>query len=214
MTSVAVESAEQWCDDLFWHRRMFQAARTQWDGREAIDIVTRHTGGQLEFHSLADLEQLSVAAREILAVVELIERSLGASARDAAGLLGSWSQVGDEIGYDWRQLRAMAIRAARTPAFTPHPDVRVAVRGIPQSNPLTEAWEIKQLRSLWLAAAQMVEDTLIDLVDELAGTDEDWETLAYAVWESDAGALACRLESHRAARGLPGDPRRRITQVF
>ena len=214
MTSPVAEETAVWLEDLYWHRQMFKPARTQWDRREVIDIVTRHTGGQLEFSTVGDLEHLSVAKGEIDSAIRRIEKSLGAAAQRAAVAFGDWSAVGEKVGYDWRALRRMAETAARTPAFVPHPDVHIAVREVPARNPLSEAWEIKQLRSLWAAASQMVEDTLCDLVEELVEIGVGWESLLPAVWDRSPESLKARVELNRVSRGQPGDPRRRHQQVF
>lgn len=215
VTSQMVEDTATWLEDLYWHRQMFKPARTQWDGREVIDVVTRHTNGQLEFSTLADLESLSVTKGELDAAVQLVEKSLGVAAQRAAiAFCGDWSAVGEQVGLDWRDLRRMAEVAARTPAFVSHPDVRVAVQEVPSRNPLSEAWEIKQLRSLWVAAAQMVEDAACDLIEELVDAGLGWDSLLVSVWDGDAHALRARVRRNRDARGAPGDPRRRARQRF
>ena len=49
-----------WLDDLRWHKQMFRQSRFQWTGEHAVDIITRHTGGQVEF---TDVRQRTLERR-------------------------------------------------------------------------------------------------------------------------------------------------------
>jgi len=81
------------------------------------------------------------------------------------------------------------------------------------SNPLIRVWEVKQLTAMYLAAVDVLEDTLIDLVEELSPTHRLSDILRAAHTSSEE-RLDERIAAQRTACGGPNDPRRVLRQTF
>lgn len=202
-----------WLDDLRWHKHMFRQSRFQWTGEHAIDIVTRGTGGQLEFTELRHLRRLQAEQDEIAAYGTQCTLAMGAPlAAAAAAVTGGWPVVADAVGLAVGQAKATAALVEWEPLQEPTPDVRRVLRGLPFSNPLIQVWELKQLSRLFDAAVQLLEDTICDLLLELLQAHSPQKLVeALATQRLDPTNRADRA---RSARGAPGDPRRTPHQVF
>lgn len=201
-----------WLEDLRSHRRTFRESRLQWTGEHAIDIVTRHTGGQIEFTTVAHLRRLQREHNEITEYLTQCRMAMGEPLRAAAaGVAGGWNAVAEAVGLTPGNARATAERALHVPReHWTNPDVRRVLRHIPLSNPVVEVWELKQLVALFEAAHDLVEDTLCDLVVELLGNHP------VSVLQEAIGTryLERRVHRARSLRGGPGDARRIPRQQF
>lgn len=202
-----------WLDDLRWHKHMFRQSRFQWTGEHAIDIVTRGTGGRLEFTEVRHLRRLQAEQDEIAAYGTQCTLAMGAPlAAAAATVVGGWQVVADAVGLPVGQAKATAALVEWEPLQAPTPDVRRVLRGLPFSNPLIQVWELKQLSRLFDAAVQLLEDTICDLLLELSASHPP-EQLVEALATQRLDPMT-RIDRARSARGGPGDPRRTPHQVF
>lgn len=216
--AIAVSPGERerrgalWLDDLRWHKHMFRQSRFQWTGEHAIDIVTRGTGGRLEFTQVRHLRRLQWEQDEIAAYGTRCTLAMGAPLATAASVAGGWQVVADAVGLPVGQAKATAALVAWEPLQEPTPDVQSVLRGLPFSNPLIEVWELKQLSRLFDAAVLLIEDTICDLLLELLATRPPEELLeSLATQRLDPATRASRA---RTARGGPGDDRRTPRQMF
>lgn len=203
-----------WLDDLRWHKHMFRQSRFQWTGEHAVDIITRHTGGQVEFSTVRHLRRLQREQDEIADYTTQCRLAMGDALDAAAGtLVGGWAAVADAVGLDVGHAKAIGELASFTSAKErTNPDVRRVLRQLPFSNPLIQVWELKQLVNLFQAAVDLVEDTLCDLLDELADVHPP-AVLMEAAGQQSLLPVA-RVDWARKARGGLGDPRRVPRQLF
>lgn len=96
----------------------------------------------------------------------------------------------------------------------PHREATRALRGIPLPNPFTQVWELRQMRSMYAAAENILEDAFCDLALELAPR-LGWDRLAQlTLYHQSARSLQLRVQEQRDARGEPGDPRREPMQRY
>ena len=95
-----------------------------------------------------------------------------------------------------------------------HPEAKRALRDIPQHNPFSQVWELRQMHGMYAAANNILEDTFCDLATELA-EDIGWDSIApLTVIHRTGHGVRLRVELQRRERGLPGDPRRRVEQRY
>lgn len=205
-----------WLDDLRWHKQMFRQSRFQWTGEHAVDIITRHTGGQVEFTDVRHLRRLQHEQNEIAAYTGQCRTAMGEPLREAARtVIGSWDAVAEAVGLDAGHLKAIEdLSAGATAEQRSNPDVRRVLRQLPFSNPLIQVWELKQLVNLFQAAVDLVEDTLCDLLLELSSSHPPSVLIAATIPELWALTPAKRVEWARKERGGPSDPRRTPRQRF
>lgn len=207
--------ASLWLDDLRWQKRMYRESRFRWTGQDAIGIVTWETGGQTEFTSLADLEALQ---RHQYTVLDSATRARNAMARrlelarDALG--DGWDTVSTVLGLTELECDA-AVWFARDAGEDEFDSVNIrrVLKFVPFRNPLIEAWELKQLTRLFEGAANLLEDAICDLAEELLPTRPE-AAVAAAANTHGANGLAQRISTARQERGRAGDERRVPEQVF
>lgn len=203
-----------WLEDLLWHRKTFAESRFRWSTRDVIGVVTGHTGGQTEFTTVGDLRSLQ---RYRYAVLDQVGRTRNAMAdrlRVARDELGEdqWGSVAGAVGLtELECAQAMWFAAHETDRDSAN--IRRVLKFVPFRNPLIEAFELKQLMRLWEAAADMLEDTICDLVEELIPT-RPAAVLADAVGIAGAKGLTQRVALAREQRGPEGDERRLPIQIF
>ena len=90
----------------------------------------------------------------------------------------------------------------------PHREAKRALRGIPLPNPFSQVWGLRQMRGMYAAADDILEDAFCDLAVELAPT-QGWDYLAgLCICNRTARTLQARVQMQRDARGELGDPRR------
>lgn len=203
-----------WLEDLRWHRKTFADSRFRWSTNDVVDVVTGHTGGQTEFTTVEDLRALQ---RYRYAVLDQVSRTSNAMAdrlQLAKDELGEqqWGTVTGALGLtELECAHSMWFAAYETERDSAN--IRRVLKFVPFRNPLIETFELKQLMRLWEASANMLEDTICDLVAELLPT-RPASVLAEAVCTASEKGLAQRVALAREERGLAGDERRLPVQVF
>ena len=96
----------------------------------------------------------------------------------------------------------------------PHREVRRALRGWPFPNPFSRVWELQQMRAMYQAAEDVLEDALCDLAVELA-PEYGWSSVSQVTrYNNSTKQLQARVEHQRAKRGEHGDPRRVPAQTY
>jgi len=192
---------------------MFNQSRFRWTPQDATSILLNYTRGRCDFTTPNHLRRLD---RQLLGLLERkgqIQDAMSAPLRAARSALPRDRYVAglDLIGMSPDEaIRIMVVPPARA---VPTTDVARALRGIPLPNPLTQAWELRQVLLMYQAAADMIEDTLCDLVNELAPT-LGLDRLAALTTDKVTSQLEWRVAQQRRARGESGDPRRAATQTY
>lgn len=212
--SAAVRTPGDWLDDMAWHRRMFRQSRFRWVPEDPLSIALAWTRGRLVYETPRDLrfldERLS-ALREFAAGIddamlaplsEAEERCTPADWQTGLGLVGLAPRD------------VTVLRYSAPSDVAPHREAVRALRGIPLPNPFSQVWELRQVRGMYSAAEDLLEDTFCDLAVELAPT-QGWEHLArMTVHHTSARTLQLRVEDQRASHGEPGDARRSREQHY
>ena len=203
-----------WLDDLRWHKHMFRQSRFRWWDEHAMRIVTRHTGGQLEFSTVRHLELLQQYQYQVGEHLLLCREAMAEPLRQARDTLGGWEPVAAALGLSVVDCKVILWFAAGTrPEDRTNVNVKAVLRKLPFSNPLIQAWELKQLWRLYEAAADIFEDAICDLIEELRPTRPE-EVLVRASQDVSPVGLAARVRHARQERGGPEDPRRTPAQIF
>ncbi len=206
---------ELWLDDLRWHKHMFQQSRFQWTGEHVMAVVTRITGGQLDFSTVRHLRLLQRDQDQLRDYSAQCQSAMGEPLEEAGVCVGGggWHHVARAVGLEPAECTLTVAMARRTPpAERTNADVRRVMRALPFCNPLIQVWELKQLWRLYEATRDIVEDTICDLLLELLPTcpvEELTQALGPLSMKPAERARWSRLE-----RGGPGDPRRVPQQVF
>lgn len=213
-TRAVPAQADVWLDDLGWHKRMFLESRFRWTGEHVMSIVTRHTGGQLSFRTVAHLELLRRYQGQVQAYSDRCRLAMADPLLLARATLGGgWGPTGRAVGLSVVDCKATVwLAVGEPPEARTNLNVARALRDLPFVNPLIEAWELKQVWRMYEAAAGVVEDAICDLVDELVGS-RPADVLAVAAGMT-VGGMWRRIADAHDARGWPGDPRRIPVQVF
>ena len=125
-----------------------------------------------------------------------------------------WSPIGEVLGMSVGDCKTIVLSAVgEPPEARTNLNVDSVLHQLPFTNPLIECWELKQLCGMYEAAVDVFEDTICDLVDELAGTVAA-DQLVAATDSLTAKALRARVDDARSRRGRPGDRRREPVQTF
>lgn len=202
-----------WLDDLRWHKQMFRQSRFRWTGEHVMDILTRQTSGQLDFTTLRHLQVLQRDQNHLAVVALQCRLAMAEPLRQAVLELGGKEPVAEALGLSVSTCTATMSMASGAPAEErTNADVEHVLRGLPFSNPLIQAWELKQLWRLYEAACTALEDTICDLLVELAPLQP-----VAALREATAPASGIpgdRIRWARQERGEAGDPRRSAQQSF
>jgi hypothetical protein len=206
--------AELWLDDLQWHRHMFKESRFRWTGEHVLSIVTRYTGGQLSFTTVRHLELLQQHQSELQAYSHQCRLAMAMPLREARNTLGSWEAVSEAVGLSVVDCRATVwLAVGEPPEARTNMNVEQVLRSLPFSNPMLQAWELKQLWQMYEAAVGVLEDATCDLVEELRSC-RPAEVLVQATGALSWRELELRIQDARARRGPIGDPRRIPAQAF
>lgn len=206
------QRAELWLDDLRWHRSMFRQSRFRWTGEHAMDIVTRSTGGCLDYSTVGHLRWLQRRQDEVRDRGTQCQSAMADPLRQAHAVVG-WDRAAEAVGLTVVDCRlTLAFAAGTTEAERSNVDVRRVLAQLPFANPLIEVWELKQLWRLFDAARDLLEDTLCDLLEELLET-HPVDALVDATG-IPAGRPTARIAQARLQRGVAGDPRRTPSQRF
>lgn len=206
--AAAVRDPSAWLDDVTWHRRMFAQSQFRWVPEDPMSIALRWTRGRLEYDSPRDLSFLDDRLHSLRDYTAGIDDSMLAPLADAQRRCAprQWADGLQLVGLTDRDVQGL--RHAAPGVVKPHPQASRALRGIPLRNPFTDVWELRQIRGMYTAAEDLIEDTFCDLATELAPT-LGWTLLAGMTrYHRSARTLQRRVEAQRLVRGEPGDPRR------
>lgn len=203
-----------WLDDLREHRRMFAQSRFQWAPEDPVLVLLAYTRGRLVFETKEDLLRLNLQQQRLRAYTSQISSAMALPVQALREIYpaGQWREALTAAGLGAQEASSLAAAASSHEAPA-NADVRRALRGIPLPNPLSQVWELRQMRSMYQAADDLAEDALCDLVEELEHR-YGLGKLADLTGDRSAAKLWHRLEHQRSHRGLPGDPRRRPQQRF
>lgn len=213
-TATAPRHPSDWVEDMSWHRRMYRQSRFRWMPEDPAAIALTWTRGRLEYATPGDMRLLDRQLDDLrefasgidLAMLEpLAEAERRCSAND-------WSTGLELTGMSTRDLKVL--RHGAPHLTTVHREARRAMRGIPWPNPFSRVWELRQMRGMYRAAEQLLEDTFCDLTIELAPA-QGWQHLSQmTLYHRSARTLQSRVEDQREARGVPGDLRREPSQRY
>lgn len=209
------ERAELWVDDLRWHRKMFQDSRFRWTSEHVMAIVTRYTGGQLDFTTVRHLELLHQYQLELLDYSCQTRDAMADPLRRANQTLGgNWEPTAEALGLTMIDCKvAVWFAVGASQEQRTNVNIERVLRRLPFANPLIEAWELKQLWRMYESAADILEDTICDLAEELQPT-RPVEFLVTATDTVSPAGLQQRISTAREQRGKPGDTRRLPVQTF
>ncbi len=206
---------EAWVEDMGWHRRMFGQSYFRWVPEDPMALALSWTRGRILHETprhLHDLDGQLVGLRDHAAGLESAIPPLLAEAQQRC------------TPEDYRagiQLAGLTPQAVATMRFrspgrrlSRHPDVERAMTGWPWPNPFSQVWELQQVRAMYSAAVDLLEDAFCDLVLELVPS-HGWQNLAQVTLHNHSVAgLQTRVEWQRDARGEPGDARRTPEQAY
>lgn len=206
--------SEHWVDDVLEHRRMFRQSRFQWAPEDAVHIALARARGRCDFSTPDHLRVLAAQQAEQRQWAGQIESAMAAYLRLAEVRLAraAWTTALAAVEMNRHEVEDVMARVVDGHSHT-NRDVRRALHGIPLPNPLTQAWELRQMLAMHQAADDLLEDTLCDLVLELAA-QKGWDALASSTADAHAQQLRVRVERQRRLRGIPGDSRRLPQQRF
>lgn len=210
----SVRSAADWIEDMAWHRRMFRQSRFRWVPEDPMSIALAWTRGRLEYQTVADLRFLDARLGELREFASGVDDAMLAPLREAEARCSEeeWQSGLRLVGLAPRDVRVLRYSAPRE--IVPHRDAMRALDGIPIPNPFSQVWELRQVRSMYRAAEDLLEDTFCDLVLELEPA-RGWAYLAdQTLLHTSARTLQQRVEDQRSARGEPGDARRTPVQHY
>lgn len=213
MTATATRAPEDWLEDMTWHRRMYDQSKFRWVPEDPIAIALHWTRGRLEFTTPGHLRRLDVqlhALRDYAAgIQDAMLDPLELARQRCRDYAAALQLVGmTQVDVDIIRYSALGGRVRN------HPEARRALRGIPLPNPFSQVWELRQMYGMYSAADDILEDTFCDLASELA-SERGWDDLApLTLYHHTGRGLEMRVEQQRRARGLPGDPRRRVEQCY
>lgn len=211
---AAGRDPRDWVDDLAWHRRMYAQSRFRWVPEDPLSIALTWTRGRIAYDSPAHvrlLDEQLLALRGFAAQIDdaMIAPLLEAKKRCAPV---DWAAGLGLVGMTPLDLEILRFGAPRD--ITPNRQVKRALRGIPLPNPFSQVWELRQVRGMYAAAEDLIEDTFCDLVTELV-PEHGWNNVAQlSLAHRSARSLQLRIEEQRRTRGEPGDPRRQPAQRY
>lgn len=209
-----VRYAHQWVEDMTWHRHMFDQSYFQWGPHDALEVALKATHGRLVHESPKHLQVLDRQLSDLVELTGQIEDAMACYLEEAQtqGPEVDWDMGLQLLGMSQRDVDEIQWRVSHCPAVH-NVEADKALRGWPLPNPLSQVWELRQVHSLWSAAVDIVDDTVCDLVTELA-PKHGWGNLAYLTVRGNEDFLRQRVQWQRDHRGDPADPRRRCGQVW
>lgn len=214
MRAEPVRDPACWIEDMTWHRRMFRQSNFRWVPEDPMAIALTWTRGRLSFETPRHLRFLDEQLLSLRDFAAQIDDAMLAPLTEAEHRLppADWHTGLELVGLTRFEIGLMRRSAPRT--ITPNHEAQRAVRGIPLPNPFSQVWELRQMRSLYTAAENLLEDAFSDLATELA-PEHGWHNLAQlTLHHRSAKTLQLRVEHQRELRGAPGDPRRIPVQRY
>ncbi|WP_148221031.1 hypothetical protein [Xylanimonas cellulosilytica] len=215
MSASAVRrDPREWVEDMGWHRRMFDQSYFRWMPEDPMSLALTWTKGRVLYETprhLRFLDEQFVALRTYAAGIEhamvpFLDDAQERCSKDA------WRSGLELVGLTSDDVSLLRFYAPAQQA--PHKEVRRALRGWPLQNPFSRIWELRQMRAMYAAAENLLEDTFCDLAVELA-PKHGWQNLSQVtLYNNFASGLQQRVDWQREERGEPGDPRRRPAQSY
>lgn len=215
MSASAVRrDPSDWVEDMSWHRRMFGQSFFRWVPEDAMSLALTWTKGRVLFETPGHLRSLDgqlVALRSYAAGIEHAMVPILDAARRLSPA-DHW-RVGLELtGLTTQDVALLQFYAPGE--TTPNREVRRALKGWPLQNPFSQIWELRQMRAMYTAAENLLEDGFCDLAIELAPS-QGWDNLSQLTLHNNfADGLQQRVSWQRELRGEPGDPRRTPLQNY
>lgn len=210
----------RWVEQYRSHRAVNFGAYWTWTPQSPFRLVTNHSGGRTEYTTARDFGDLVRLRRQMTERMCAVRDAIAAELEDVGRRCPNvieqrWRPVADEFDVPAIEL-AVAIgeaqvAPARVGAPAEVPAVLEACRELAIMNPLIRAWELRQVLSLWEAGIDLVTDTMADLMGELGHLSP--AELSFATQgEIGARQIVALERNQRLERGLPGDPRRLLSQ--
>lgn len=217
VSALAIREPADWVEDMTWHRRMFRQSKFRWVPDDAMSIALSWTRGRLVYDTPAHLRLVDEQLLALKGFACGIDDAMLAPLTEARQRSGSadWKAGLELVGLTPLDIEILRHSALSTPRDAPlHREARRAIHGIPWSNPFSQVWELRQMRGMYAAAENLLEDAFCDLALELA-PEQGWHNLSQlTLRHRSARTLQHRVEDQRVTRGEPGDPRREPVQRY
>lgn len=213
-TATAEREPGNWLEDMSWHRRMFRQSHFRWVPEDPMAIALYWTNGRVLHETPAHLRTLDRQRHELHAFASGIDDAMIAPLAEAERRCSpqDYRRGLELVGLSQHDVRLLRFFAPRD--VPPHREARRALRGIPLPNPFSQIWELRQMRSMYRAAEDILLDVYCDLILELA-PDHGWHNLAQLLQDNRSEpALRDFVDDQRRHRGGPGDPRREPLQRY
>lgn len=214
--TVPPRGPDDWVDDMYWHRRMFNQSNFKWVPEQARHIALTWARGRCSFETPGHLRRLDAQLLQLREYTGQIQDAMGPELRHARTTLHrtQWREACGLLDLTEADANFIIVTAHRIDPDQPrHPQVRRALRGFPLPNPLSRVWELRQVHALHRAAVDLLEDEVCDLATTLAPR-HGWDNLAALTTDRLGWQLELRVGDQRDARGLPEDPRRHPEQRY
>lgn len=215
---------QRWLQDLYWHRVSSSGSEFTWSELDVTRVFLRFARGRSAFDRLDHLVALGDQQQRLYDHLEPV-RLAGAHLLTRAQQESPpqhWVAARTMLNLD-RVSASMAmwpvqVRPEDIPAALEHPEVRAAMHGYAFPNPLSQAWEVRQVLGMYESAVEVFEDMICDLASELQ-PDHGWISVSEhfsrgAGFATGPAQMRRRVDNHREERGEPGDLRRRVGQVY
>ncbi len=213
-TAAAQRDPANWLEDMSWHRRMFRQSHFRWVPEDPMDIALSWTRGRLLYETPGHLRILDRQRHALHTFASGIDNAMVAPLGEAERRCRpeDFRQGLDLVGLTKQDV--VLLRFFAPPEVEPHREARRALRGIPLPNPFSQVWELRQMRSMYRAAEDILLDVYCDLILELV-PQHGWQNLALLLQDNRSEpALRSFVEDQRLRRGEPGDPRRQASQRY
>lgn len=212
----STRAPERWLGDMHAHRRQYRQSRFRWFPHDAMHVASQYARGRLEFTTPGHLRALDRSICELHEWLGEIRDALGCELKEARRRCSTadWAAALEVLGY--RDLDARIVIGTAHPMHEGadrNPDVQLALEEYPYVNPLTNAWELRQVESLYYAGELLLDDALCDLAEEL-GEWHSLDNLAALTSDRYGSQLQARIQRQRGSRGGPGDARRAVRQAY
>lgn len=212
----AMRDPADWVEDAAWHRRMFGQSHFRWVPEDPMSIMLVWTRGRLVYDRPGHLRFLDAQLLGLRDFAAGIDDAMVPLLREAQRECSAqhWA-IGLGL-IDMTQRDVSVLRHGASAALAPaqHREASRALQGIPLANPFSQVWELRQMRAMYAAAEDLIEDVFCDLAVELS-QDHDWDELATHTRTHHSGrTLQMRVTDQREIRGMPGDARRIPEQCY
>ncbi len=206
---------KDWVEDMAWHRRMFAQSRFRWAPEDPYALALIWTKGRLVYETPKHFHLLDEQIYALKAFSSQIDDTMAAllAEADQRCTTRDWGSGLELVGLTPTDVHTLRVGAQRIRGPL-NREARRALRGIPLPNPFSQIWELRQMRAMYRAAEDLLEDTFCDLAVELS-TGQSWHNLSQLTLCHRSGrTLQRRVEAQREERGAPGDPRREPVEQY